>query len=172
MGSVNARGKKLFFDFRYRGIRCREYTQLEDKPANRKRMKAVLMRIESEIVLGTFEYAAYFPNTPNADRFASHDQQMESRSARTPIFREFSTLWMDENRIAWKPSYINTLEHSLSKHVNPNGGAIAMGHPLGMSGARIALTAALEMRRRGERRALCSMCVGVGQGVALAMEGV
>ncbi|MEO1081953.1 MAG: 3-oxoadipyl-CoA thiolase [Pseudomonadota bacterium] len=57
-----------------------------------------------------------------------------------------------------------------AEHVNPNGGAIAMGHPLGMSGARIALTAALEMRRRGGDRALCAMCVGVGQGVALAME--
>ncbi len=57
-------------------------------------------------------------------------------------------------------------------HVNPNGGAIALGHPLGMSGARLALTAALELRRGGGRRALCTMCIGVGQGIALAMERV
>jgi 3-oxoadipyl-CoA thiolase len=57
-------------------------------------------------------------------------------------------------------------------HVNPNGGAIALGHPLGMSGARLALTAALELQRGGGRRALCTMCIGVGQGIALAMEQV
>ena len=55
-------------------------------------------------------------------------------------------------------------------HVNPNGGAIALGHPLGMSGARIAGTAALELSLTGKRRALATMCVGVGQGIAIALE--
>ena len=55
-------------------------------------------------------------------------------------------------------------------HVNPNGGAIALGHPLGMSGARLVLSAIEEMHQRGLRRALCAMCVGVGQGVAIALE--
>ena len=59
-----------------------------------------------------------------------------------------------------------------SNHVNPNGGAIALGHPLGMSGARIAGAAALELKRRGGRYALATMCVGVGQGAALALERV
>jgi len=59
-----------------------------------------------------------------------------------------------------------------SDHVNPNGGAIALGHPLGMSGARIAGAAALELKRRGGRCALATMCVGVGQGAALALERV
>ncbi|WP_119387781.1 3-oxoadipyl-CoA thiolase [Taklimakanibacter lacteus] len=53
---------------------------------------------------------------------------------------------------------------------NPNGGAIALGHPLGASGARIAGTAALELKQRGAKRALVTLCVGVGQGVALAIE--
>jgi 3-oxoadipyl-CoA thiolase len=57
-------------------------------------------------------------------------------------------------------------------HVNPNGGAIALGHPLGMSGARLAGTAALELKRRGGRYGLATMCVGVGQGAALALERV
>lgn len=57
-------------------------------------------------------------------------------------------------------------------HVNPNGGAIALGHPLGMSGARIAGTAALELRERGGRLALATMCIGVGQGIAIALERV
>ena len=59
-----------------------------------------------------------------------------------------------------------------SEHVNPNGGAIALGHPLGMSGARIVGTAAIELQRRGGRRALATMCIGVGQGIALAIERV
>jgi acetyl-CoA acetyltransferase family protein len=56
--------------------------------------------------------------------------------------------------------------------VNPNGGAIALGHPLGMSGARLALTAAEELQRTGGKRALATMCIGVGQGIALALERV
>ncbi|WP_282182918.1 3-oxoadipyl-CoA thiolase [Aliiroseovarius marinus] len=56
--------------------------------------------------------------------------------------------------------------------VNPNGGAIALGHPLGMSGARLVLTAAYQLQRTGGRYALCTMCVGVGQGVALILERI
>ena len=56
--------------------------------------------------------------------------------------------------------------------VNPNGGAIALGHPLGMSGARLVLTAARHLERSGGRYALCTMCVGVGQGVAMVIENV
>ena len=57
-------------------------------------------------------------------------------------------------------------------HVNPHGGAIALGHPLGMSGARLAMTAVHALERRGGKLALCTLCVGVGQGVALALERV
>ncbi len=59
-----------------------------------------------------------------------------------------------------------------AEHVNPNGGAIAMGHPLGMSGARLVTTVAYELRRRGGRYALCTMCIGVGQGIAMIIERV
>jgi acetyl-CoA acyltransferase len=59
-----------------------------------------------------------------------------------------------------------------AEHVNPNGGAIALGHPLGMSGARIVGTAALELQERGGRRAVATMCIGVGQGIAVALEAV
>ncbi len=57
-------------------------------------------------------------------------------------------------------------------HVNPNGGAIALGHPLGMSGARLALTATEQLQRSGGRYALCTMCIGVGQGIAMVIERV
>jgi acetyl-CoA acyltransferase len=59
-----------------------------------------------------------------------------------------------------------------ASHVNPNGGAIALGHPLGMSGARLATTATYELAARGGRYALCTMCIGVGQGIAVLLERV
>ena len=59
-----------------------------------------------------------------------------------------------------------------SAHVNPNGGAIALGHPLGASGARLVTTAMYELHRTNERYALCTMCIGVGQGIALIIERV
>ncbi|MBT6312069.1 MAG: 3-oxoadipyl-CoA thiolase [Alphaproteobacteria bacterium] len=58
------------------------------------------------------------------------------------------------------------------EHVNPNGGAIALGHPLGMSGARLMMTAMYELEERGLDRALCTMCIGVGQGIATVIERV
>jgi acetyl-CoA acetyltransferase len=57
-------------------------------------------------------------------------------------------------------------------HVNPSGGAIALGHPLGASGARLVTAAMYELQRRSGRYALCTMCIGVGQGIALAIERV
>jgi len=59
-----------------------------------------------------------------------------------------------------------------SEHVNPNGGAIAIGHPLGASGARLITTAAYQLRRTGGRYALCTMCIGVGQGIATIIERI
>lgn len=59
-----------------------------------------------------------------------------------------------------------------ASHVNPNGGAIALGHPLGMSGARITGTAALELAALGKKYALATMCIGVGQGIAIALQRV
>jgi len=66
-----------------------------------------------------------------------------------------------------------TRDHGLADdapHVNPNGGAIALGHPLGASGARLVTTAMYELARRGGRYALCTMCIGVGQGIAMIIE--
>jgi acetyl-CoA acetyltransferase len=57
-------------------------------------------------------------------------------------------------------------------HVNPQGGAIALGHPLGASGARLATTALYQLERTGKRRALCTMCIGVGQGIAVLVERI
>lgn len=62
--------------------------------------------------------------------------------------------------------------HDDSEKVNPNGGAIALGHPLGMSGARLVLTSSMHLKRTGARRAIATMCVGVGQGMAVMLERV
>jgi acetyl-CoA acetyltransferase len=59
-----------------------------------------------------------------------------------------------------------------ASHVNPNGGAIAIGHPLGASGARLAGAAVRQLNRTGGRYAICTMCIGVGQGIALLLERV
>jgi len=59
-----------------------------------------------------------------------------------------------------------------AEHVNPNGGAIALGHPLGMSGARLALTASIDLHERNAKRAVATMCIGVGQGIAMLLERV
>jgi len=56
--------------------------------------------------------------------------------------------------------------------VNPNGGAIAIGHPLGVTGARILQTASIELNKTGKKYALCTMCIGVGQGYATIIENV
>jgi len=56
--------------------------------------------------------------------------------------------------------------------INPNGGAIALGHPLGMSGARLVTTALYQLQRSGGRYALCAMCIGVGQAIAMVIERV
>ena len=58
------------------------------------------------------------------------------------------------------------------ERVNPNGGAIALGHPLGMSGARLVLSAMRELQSRSERYALCTMCIGVGQGISMLIERI
>ena len=71
MASVRARADtgQLFFDFRYKGIRCREQTSLEDNKTNRSKMEKILIKIEEDIEADRFEYRRYFPNSKNADKF-------------------------------------------------------------------------------------------------------
>jgi integrase len=81
MGSVNRRGSgTLFFDFRVKGQRCREYTSLQDTPANRKKLQKVLDRMELDMATETFEYRRYFPNSAMASRFDT-----PAEAAATPI---------------------------------------------------------------------------------------
>jgi integrase len=100
MGSIRVRKSGyLFFDFRYRGVRCREVTRLRDTKANRRRMERVLRKIEAEITLGTFDYAAYFPKSPLATRLQQEAEKDVSASSPaeaggTPTFRDFAETWL------------------------------------------------------------------------------
>jgi 3-oxoadipyl-CoA thiolase len=87
--------------------------------------------------------------------------------------RDFGIVELNEAFAAQALAVLNRLNlASKDERINPNGGAIALGHPLGMSGGRLILTAMIELERRSLNKALCTMCVGVGQGVALAIERV
>ena len=71
----------------------------------------------------------------------------------------------------WQKHWAYRIDES-SKKINPNGGAIALGHPLGASGARLTLTAINQLEKTNGRYALCTMCIGVGQGIAIIIERV
>ena len=119
MGSIRSRSGKLFFDFRYRGVRCREQTKLSNNPVNRKRATTILERIEAEILVGTFDYATYFPNSNSTDRFRHIDAVKPASPSSIPSFRDFADTWFAENEPRWKYSYRITLRTSLDKHILP-----------------------------------------------------
>ncbi len=138
MPSVRVRpeSNKLYFDFHWKGIRCREYSTLDATPANKRKMEAVLKKIESEIALNTFEYGRYFPGSPNAVRFAaaSHDarspadvHQVPQPTPATPLFRDFVTTWKSEKEVEWRHSYRLAVDSMLETHLLPAFADTPMG---------------------------------------------
>jgi integrase len=126
MGSIRSRSGKLFFDFRYRGVRCREQTKLSDNPVNRKRATTILERIEAEILVGTFDYATCFPNSNSTDRFRHIDAVKLTSQSSIPSFQDFAETWFTENEPRWKYSYKITLRTSLDKHILPIFGGLQL----------------------------------------------
>ena len=112
MATVNVRNGLLYFDFRYKDKRCREYTKLQDTVAHRKRMEKICERIEAEITLGTFVYRNYFPDSSRAKVFDELEvKQKQNLLAGTqgteaeeplPSFAEFTETWLVEKRIEWR----------------------------------------------------------------------
>lgn len=135
MASVNQRGGVLFFDFRYQGIRCREYTKLEDTPANRKRMQKVLDRIEQTIADGSFDYATFFPGSAMAQRFGGATPQQApaasmkgvKRAAATPTFSSFIEAWYRQSLPGWRKSHAATLRSTIDRHFKPYFGDTPVG---------------------------------------------
>lgn len=131
MSNVRARANgKLFFDFRYKGERCREYTALQDSAANRKMMEKALRKIEAEITLGTFDYAKTFPNSKRVVKscVATKGELSDVRSnpsvatGQAPNLCVFAEEWMSEKEVEWKRSYRRKIRDILDKYVKPEFG--------------------------------------------------
>jgi len=147
MGSIRVLGtnKKLFIDFRYKGKRCREYTTLDDTPANRKKLQKILERIETEIKLGTFDYARFFPGSRIATKLATgpavlpmpasspvvlaaaQANVVTADGAPLPTFAEFARVWVAENEVAWRRSNRKTVDDILRSHLLPVFGEKGVG---------------------------------------------
>lgn len=121
MGSIRVRTntQKLFFDFRVGDERCREQTALDNTPANRRKLEAILKKIEAEITLGTFEYGRYFPNSLNAEKFSPHSLKARQEYHETPLFREFAWIWFDEMTIQWRKTHSDTIAATLKNYLLP-----------------------------------------------------
>ncbi len=129
MGNIRARtdNEKLFFDFRYQGVRCREQTALDDTASNRKKLEQMMERIDAEILLGQFDYRNYFPNSSKASQFQSpQDQQL--RHGDTPLFREFAETWVKEMEVQWRPTHTDGVQRSLRKYILPAFAEKEVGH--------------------------------------------
>ena len=122
MASVNTKNGKLFIDFRYKGIRCKEYTRLPDKPQNRKRLAEIANRIEAEVLLGTFDYARYFPNSNQVEKFRVTENRTACARSNMPTFKEFAEVWFLEKQPEWRNSYITNIRQTMDKYLLPEFG--------------------------------------------------
>jgi integrase len=130
MASIRVREqtRKLFFDFRYRNKRCREQTALDDTPANRRKLEAILKKIEAEITLGTFEYARYFPGSSNARKFSeANAPRTVLMQHATPLFSDFADTWFAEMQAQWRRSHIETVAGTLRAYLKPAFGEKEVG---------------------------------------------
>lgn len=126
MASINERNGLLFFDFRYKGQRCREYTKLVDTSAHRKRMEKILARIEAEITLDTFVYGDYFPGSKKAEFFDELDKKVAAARRgepkledNTPTLAEFTEIWLTEMRVEWRDSHYRSVTGTLNAYTLP-----------------------------------------------------
>ncbi len=144
MASANARSGELFFDFRYRGVRCREYSKLPDTPANRKRMQKVLDHIEQAMATGAFDYATFFPGSRLAAQFAPQaapgtnataavatsvgaTDGVQPATSATPSFHTFIEEWFTTSLPAWRQSHAATVRSTLDCHLIPWFGELPVG---------------------------------------------
>lgn len=124
MAAVNSRQGKLFVDFRYRGIRCREQTQLIDTPVNRKRLGGLIKTIEAEITLGIFDYQKYFPKSKSVVKFKEIEQRETNavqalKAPNSPRLAEFADIWLKEKKIEWSKGHYDDVDGILTKYLIP-----------------------------------------------------
>lgn len=164
MAKVRARPEtgKLYFDFFYRGVRCREQTDLPDTPANRKRVEAVMRRIEIELQQGTFDYARYFPNSKQPARTLGHAAEgahvrpASNTPATTPAavvdaptFSRFVEIWLAENEVRWRRTTRKLRREAIELHLIPTFGARMIS---AITRADLLEFRALLARRPGKRK--------------------
>ena len=121
MGSVRTRDGSdlLFIDFRYRGVRCREKSNLKDSPSNRRKLEKLLECIEAEITLGIFDYGKYFPKSKRSTQFAEREQKMSPATGSVPSFSECTETWFSEVEHEWRNSHRENTRHILDYHLLP-----------------------------------------------------
>lgn len=133
MAKVRARSDNnlLFMDFYYMGVRCREQTALQDTKANRRRVQALMNRIQKEIEKGMFDYPATFPDSPRTEQFARMAQGKRlggsartvpadsGRAADTPVFADFSETWRAEMQPQWRRQHRNSADVIFNSHLLP-----------------------------------------------------
>ena len=117
MASICARSGCLVVDFRYRGIRCREQTRLADTRTNRRRLQKLVDRMEAEIVLKTFNYADYFPNSPRVAQFEAIEIRVARGTRSIPTFREFAETWYAESAVGWRHSHREAVRSIVDNHL-------------------------------------------------------
>lgn len=119
MASIRARNGKLFVDFKYLNQRCREMTNLEDTPANRKKLNLAMQKIEAEIVLDTFDYQTYFPRSRKGKELAFIKRKMDEAKSKCPSFTGFTEVWFKEKQIEWRDSYKRKVRTTLQNYLIP-----------------------------------------------------
>src|SRR5699024_4657119 len=126
MANIRTHRGNLFFDFRFQGMRCREYTSLPDTPTNRRKLQPVADKIAAEITLGTFNYASYLPNSKRAQMFEAPGATVQGSAASasnySPLYKEFVETWFSENEVLWRNSHTGTVRSTLNRHLLPNFG--------------------------------------------------
>ena len=122
----------LYFDFNYRGQRCREQTTLPDTPANRRQMELVLKKIEAAMTLGQFNYLEFFPSSRKAHKLEKQSGggslvatppvsvgSNASSCSEVPLFSDFASLWLMENEVRWRRATLESQTGLLGKHILP-----------------------------------------------------
>ena len=146
MANVREKAGKLFFDFRYQGVRCREYTALPDTAENRKVAGKLLDKLIREMAVGPFSYRAFFPDSPVAWKFdlpSADDASAVTQSTvaiqppfqriappvrrvqpliTTPLVSVFAEQWFNESKVSWRATYRQTIRDILDSHVYPELG--------------------------------------------------
>ncbi|RBP69121.1 MULTISPECIES: tyrosine-type recombinase/integrase [Marinobacter] len=128
MAKVRARSdtNKLFIDFRYHGIRCREQTLLNDTARNRKQLETLIQRMEAKILVGEFDYAEFFPGSKNLKQLekagvlpGANELGAEDGASDTPLFTDFADQWFLESKIQWRNSHTRNVESILESSLKP-----------------------------------------------------